>query len=213
MPQFSLRTLAIFTALVCGSLTALRYPTPMLVEFLQLLWPALLLVAACLAIGCRGSLRSLYIGFLIATLGAYYWDDSQRKSARTIPTFSAAMADNVQRYLLNGYVPEYDGLTTFSLDPQDADRVHYVKKDKDGNVLDRGTMPLRRVQNFGISKSVLPIQPDRVSYIATMKILSILWIGGLGAAIAYYADQASKRQRDDKPSHTKKDPPEAAGLE
>ncbi|EAQ80802.1 hypothetical protein [Blastopirellula marina] len=212
MPQFSLRALALFTALVCGSLTALRYPAPMLVESLQLLWPALLIVAACLAIGCRGSLRSLFIGFLIASLGAYYWDDSHRTSVRTIPTFSAALADNFQRHLLNGYLPEYDGLTTFSLDPHKADRVHYVKKDKDGNVLDRGTMPLRRVQNFGINKAVLPVQPDRVSYIATMKILSILWIGGIGAAIAYYADQASKRRRDDQPPRKKKDPPEAAGL-
>lgn len=212
MPQFSLRTLAIFTALLCASLTTLRYPSPVFVVSLQMLWPALLIIAACLVVGCRGAWRSMFIGFLIASIGAYYWDNAQRAATSPIPPFSRSLAENLQPYLLNGYVVEYDGLTTFSLDPQNDNRVFYVKKDQEGKVIERGQMMLQRVQNFGISKSVLPVQPDRSSYTAIMKMLLILWIGAAGAVLAFYADQASKRGRN-RPPRKKKDPPEAAGLD
>ncbi|MCC9606672.1 hypothetical protein LOC68_16690 [Blastopirellula sp. JC732] len=212
MPQFSLRTLAIFTAVLCGSLAAVRFPTPGAIRALELAWPALLIIAACLAIGCRGAFRSLFLGFLIATVGAYYWDNPDRASVRTIPTFSRALAENLERYLLNGYVPAYDGLTTFSLESNDAQRVHFIKKDKEGNVVDEGFLPLWRVQGFGISKTVLPVRPDRESYFEVFKLLMIVWIGLTGAAIAYYADKASQR-RGKKPPRKEKDPPEETGLD
>lgn len=213
MPQFSLKSLALFTALICGSLTAIRFPTPETARTLELIWPALLIIAACLAVGCRGAYRSLFVGFLIATLGAYYWDNTERASIRTIPTFSARLAANMERYLLSGYVPAYDGLTTFSLDADDPQLVHFVKKDKQGNVIDRGVLPLWRVQGFGISQSVLPVQPDRDSYFEVFKIVAITWIGLAGAAIAYYADKASQRGGR-KPPRKKKDPPaEPTGLD
>ncbi|TWT38519.1 hypothetical protein [Blastopirellula retiformator] len=213
MPQFSIRTLAIFTAIVCGSLAAIRFPTPELVMALELICPALLIIAACLAVGCRGAFRSLFVGFLIAMVGAFYWDDPRRGSVRTIPTFSKPAAEHLERYLLSGYVPAYDGLTTFSLNAEDSNRVMYIRKDKNGNVTQEGVLPLWKVENFGVKKSALPVQPDRESYFDLFRLLAITWIGLIGAAIAFYADKASQRRRKPKPPRKKTDPPEEAGLE